>query len=78
MLAEQIGAVRGDGDAARYELRDDPRYRSAVCCYLDRDEAGFHASTNPDERWEILRNQSEAIWPASAEDALPWRLAKLA
>jgi 2-phosphoglycerate kinase len=67
MLVERIGARRGDGDAARFALKDDPRYADAVCFYLNQDEAAYYAKTTPEERWSNLVRQSETIWPALRE-----------
>jgi len=67
MLAEKTGARVGDGDAARYALKDDPRYAAAVNFYLDQDEARYYATTTPEQRWANLVRQSETVWPGLRE-----------
>lgn len=64
LLAEKLGVSRASGDGMRVGLYRDSRYGPIARFYADQKcEAAYYAGTDPDERWENLREQSLALWP---------------
>jgi len=66
-LAERVGGIHVEIDDIREALHDDARYKKWVNFYLDQDEKTYYTTTNADEQWRNLVEQSEHIWPAILE-----------
>lgn len=63
-LAEKTGGLHVCLDDIREELAKDDRYKKWTNFYLDRDEKKYLTETPPNELWNNLVRQSEALWPA--------------
>lgn len=62
-LAEKVGGEVISTDNMREEMYKDPQYKEWVNFYLDKDEKEYYTTTSPEEVWNNLVRQSEALWP---------------
>ncbi len=66
-LAEKISKMTGakhiDIDKWREEIKADPKLEKWVNFFWDKDEEEYWSTTDNNQHWENLKNQSEAFWP---------------
>ncbi len=63
-IAYAVGGIAVHLDDLREGLANDSRYNKWVNFYLDQNENEYLMNTSPDQQWQNLVNQSEALWPA--------------
>lgn len=64
-IAKAIGVLHIEIDEWQEEMKNDPELKKWVNFFWDQDEAEYWRTTNCDKQWENLKNQSEALWPAT-------------
>ena len=62
-IAESLGVQHVAIDDWREEMKEDPVLKKWVDFFWNQDEAEYWRTTNCDQQWENLKNQSEAFWP---------------
>ena len=62
-IAREVNGIPVLLDDLRESLAADPRYKKWVNFYLDQDEESYLLQTSPDQMWQNLVAQSEALWP---------------
>ena len=67
MLVEEMGGIVVKLDDFRDALEFDGRYKQWVNFYFNQDEEAYLTTTSPEQMWENLKLQSEALWPAFLE-----------
>jgi len=63
-ISESLGMSFIKIDDWRDELQRDPILKEWVDFFRNKNEEEYWQITSPDQEWEDLRNQSEALWPA--------------
>ncbi len=66
-LASEVGGISVSLDHHRQAISSDERYKKWIRFYSNKDEKEYFANTSPEEQWQNLVNQSEALWPAFLE-----------
>ena len=66
-LAEQVGGIVVKLDDYREVMAKDERFEKWVSLYWNIDEKHYYASTTPEQRWQELVDQSEALFPGFLE-----------
>lgn len=66
-LAAEVGGISVSLDHHRQEISSDERYQKWIQFYWNKDEKEYFTNTSPEEQWQNLVNQSEALWPAFLE-----------
>jgi 2-phosphoglycerate kinase len=66
-LAERLGGAVISTDVIRAHIRHDRRYQEWHEFYLRQDEHSYYASTDYDQQWQNLVQQSEGLWPGLLE-----------
>lgn len=66
-LAQKLGGIAICLDDIREELGKSEPYKKWVNFYSDQDEKEYLTQTSPEELWNNLVRQSEALWPALLE-----------
>jgi tRNA uridine 5-carbamoylmethylation protein Kti12 len=61
-LALELGAVVVSLDNAKDSFREDEKYEPWISFYYNKDEEKYITETTPDERWQDLVKQSEALF----------------
>ncbi|OHA59246.1 MAG: hypothetical protein A2589_03485 [Candidatus Vogelbacteria bacterium RIFOXYD1_FULL_46_19] len=73
-LAAASGGLAVSLDDTREELAGDARYRKWVNFYLDKNEEEYLTQVPPEEQWQNLVAQSEALWPALVAEIKKYEL----
>ncbi len=66
-LAAEVGGISVSLDHHRQAISSDPRYQKWIQFYWNVDEKEYFSKTIPEQQWQNLVNQSEALWPAFME-----------
>lgn len=61
-LATELGIRYVSVDAIRDEVMNDPAFEEWVNFYWKQDEKAYYETTTPDQQWQDLVKQSEALW----------------
>lgn len=62
-IAKEIGIKHICIDDWREEMKDDPELKKYVDFFWNQDKKEYWRTTNCEQQWKNLRNQSEAFWP---------------
>ncbi|MGD1003488.1 MAG: hypothetical protein ABR884_02835 [Minisyncoccia bacterium] len=63
-VSESLGISFVKIDDWRDEFRSDPELKKWVDFFWNKNEENYWQMTSPNQEWEDLKNQSEALWPA--------------
>lgn len=66
-VAAAVDGLHVKVDDVREELTDNSEYRKWVNFYFNQDEKIYYTTTTPEQRWNDLVAQSEALWPGILE-----------
>ena len=67
-LAQKIGGIAVAFDNVRQNFSNDERYKQWVMFYFNKNEYEYLTQTSPDDIWNNLVKQSEALFPIFAEE----------
>jgi 2-phosphoglycerate kinase len=62
-LADMVGGEVVSTDSMREEISKYPQYKEWVDFYSSKNEKEYYATTSPENQWNNLVAQSEALWP---------------
>lgn len=66
-LANEVEGINVSIDDVREVIKNDDRFKKWVNFYWDQDEYTYYTTTNSNQQWENLVNQSEKMWPGILE-----------